>query len=72
MLTRLIARVDAVSESIAAYNAADEYVYRDAEYEYEHEEQPEPRVGRGGLESVFGLWLLVRSAPVNPTVLPRR
>ncbi len=28
-----------------------------------------PRVGRGGLESVFGLWLLVRLAPVNPTVL---
>ncbi len=37
MLTRLIARVDAVSESSAEYNADEEYEYRDAEYEYEHE-----------------------------------
>ena len=45
MLTRLIARADAISESSAEYNAADEYEYRDAEYEYEHEEeQPEPRI----------------------------
>ncbi len=44
MLMRLIARADAVSESSARYNAADEYEYRDAEYEYEHEEQPEPRI----------------------------
>ncbi len=40
MLARLIARTNAVSESSAEYNAADEYEYRDAEYE--HEEQPEP------------------------------
>ncbi|WP_146594691.1 four helix bundle protein [Novipirellula galeiformis] len=44
MLMRLIARADAVSESSARYNAADEHEYRDAEYEYEHEEQPEPRI----------------------------
>ncbi len=42
MLTRLIARADAVSESNAPYNAGDEYEYRDAEYE--HEEQPESRI----------------------------
>ncbi len=34
MLTQLIARFDAVSESSAEYNAADEYEYRDAGYEY--------------------------------------
>ena len=43
MLTRLIERVDVVSEAGEEYNAADEYEYRDAEYEYEHEQkQPEP------------------------------
>ena len=34
MLTRLIARSESVRESSAAYEADDEYEYRDAEYEY--------------------------------------
>jgi four helix bundle protein len=37
MLTRLIGRAVAVSESGMEYNAGVEYEYREAEYEYEHE-----------------------------------
>ena len=37
MLTRLIGRVDVVSESCEECNALAEYEYRDAEYEHEHE-----------------------------------
>jgi hypothetical protein len=41
MLTRLIDRIDVVSESSEQYNAAGEYEYeyRDAEYEYEYEKE---------------------------------
>ncbi|TWU22974.1 hypothetical protein Pla52o_25070 [Novipirellula galeiformis] len=55
MLTRLITRADAVSESSAQYNAAAEYEYRDAEYEYEyeHEVQPEPRIAPKNAAQLF-------------------
>ena len=46
MLTRLIARARAVSESSTEYHAADEYEYRDAEYEYEHDPEDEPEPSR--------------------------
>ncbi|QDV41110.1 hypothetical protein Enr13x_09480 [Stieleria neptunia] len=44
MLTRLIARSDAVAESPVEYNAGTEYEYRDAECEYEYDQgrKPEP------------------------------
>ena len=37
MLTRLIARSDAVAEATAEYNAEVEYEYREAEYEYKYD-----------------------------------
>jgi four helix bundle protein len=48
MLTKLIGRVDVVSESSKAYNAAGEYEYeyRDAEYEYEQKTEDEPEPSR--------------------------
>tara|TARA_R110002073_G_scaffold5562_6_gene34135 strand:+ start:487 stop:669 length:183 start_codon:yes stop_codon:yes gene_type:complete len=48
-----IARTDAVSESNAEYNAADEYEYRDAEYEHEHDAQPEPRIAPKDAAQLF-------------------
>ena len=46
MLTRLIAKSDAVAESAAEYNAEVEYEYRGAEYEYKYDRagKPEPRI----------------------------
>ncbi len=54
--SRLIARSDVISEFSTEYNAADEYVYRDAEYEYEHEEdkEPEPTDAHRALECLLG------------------
>lgn len=42
MLTRLIARSDAVSERSVEYNSTVEYEYREAEYEYEKKSVSEP------------------------------
>ncbi len=42
MLTHLIARSDAVSESPTEYNAGIEYEYRDAEYEYKYDPATKP------------------------------
>ena len=60
MLTRLIARADAVSESSLEYNAADEYEYRDAEYE----EQPVPRIAPNAAALLF-------TKSVSTTARPR-
>ncbi|EMI21071.1 23S rRNA-associated protein [Rhodopirellula maiorica SM1] len=55
MLTRLIARSDALGESAAEYNAEVEYEYRDAEYEYkdDRDRKPEPRIAPTDAASFF-------------------
>ncbi|WP_145390264.1 four helix bundle protein [Stieleria neptunia] len=54
MLTRLIARSDAVAESPVEYNAGTEYEYRDAEYEYEYDQGRKPEPSRAPEDGLRG------------------
>ena len=54
MLTRLIARSDAVAETPMEYNVGVEYEYRDAEYEYKNEEGEKPEPGRAPKNGLRG------------------
>jgi len=49
MLTRLIARADAVSEPASEYK----YEYRGAEYEYDGADEPEPWIAPKSRNGVF-------------------
>ncbi len=61
MLTRLIARSDAVGETAAEFNAGVEYEYCDAEYEYDEGRKPEPsRAPEDGLRGLTNGKSIVR------------
>ncbi len=54
MLTRLIARSDAVGETAAEFNAGVEYEYRDAEYEYKYDKDAKPEPSRAPKDGLRG------------------